>query len=217
MKGKDWLVTEDGKYQACESAREWDLLQDNYYLYRFLTELEDTVKQTEEEIACIAKIRMLVRRLITNSYWVRSKYPEPDFETGTSVELLYEELGFPFTVQTVTFTPGTTSNIHNHGTWGVVAILKGQEKNTFWERSACSSAETRQSRTLSPTSEFPDKIESTKELILSPGDIISFVPGAIHCVEAVADEPTVTFNLYGETKSKERFEFDTVSHTAKNF
>ena len=52
---------------------------------------------------------------------------------------------------------------------------------------------------------------------MSPGDIISFVPGAIHCVEAVADEPTVTFNLYGETKSKERFEFDIVNHTARNF
>ena len=203
MKGKDWLVTEDGKYQACKSVREWDLLQENYYLYRFLTELEDAVKQAEEEISCLAKIRMLVRRLITNSYWVRSKYPEPDFETGTSVELLYDELGFPFTVQTVTFTPGTISSIHNHGTWGVVGILKGKEKNIFWQRS--------------PTREFIDKIESTKELILSPGDIISFVPGAIHCVEAVADEPTVTFNLYGETKSKERFEFDIVNHTARNF
>ncbi len=203
MKGNDWLVTEDGKYQACKSVREWDLLQENYYLYRFLTELEDTVKQTKEEINCLAKIRMLVRRLITNSYWVRSKYPEPNFETGTSVKQLYDELGFPFTVQTVTFTPGTISNIHNHGTWGVVAILKGQEKNTLWQRK--------------PTPKFNDKIEFTKELILSPGDIISFVPGAIHCVEAVADEPTVTFNLYGETKSKERFEFDTVNHTAKNF
>lgn len=203
MKGNDWLVTENGKYQACESVREWDLLQENYYLYRFLTELEDTVKKTNEEIDCLTKIRILVRRLITNSYWIRSKYPEPDLKTGTSVELLYDELGFPFTVQTVTFTPGTISNIHNHGTWGVVAILKGKEKNTFWQPS--------------PTPEFTDKIESTKELVLSPGDIISFVPGAIHCVEAVADEPTVTFNLYGETKSKERFEFDTVSHTASNF
>lgn len=203
MKGNDWLVTEDGKYQACKSVREWDLLQENYYLYRFLTELEDTVKQNNEEIDCLAKIRILVRRLITNSYWVRSKYPEPDLETGTSVELLYDELGFPFTIQTVTFTPGTISNIHNHGTWGVVAILKGQEKNTFWQRK--------------PTSKFSDKIESTKESLLFPGDIISFVPGAIHCVEAVADEPTVTFNLYGETKSKQRFEFDVVSHTAKNF
>ncbi len=203
MRGNDWLVTEDGKYQAGKPVREWDLLQEDYYLYRFLTELEYTVKQTKSEFEFLTKVRILVRRLITNSYWVRSKYPEPNFTTGTSVELLYDELGFPFTVQMVTFTPGTISNIHNHGTWGVVAILKGQEKNTFWQRQ--------------PTLKFNDKIEFTKELILSPGDIISFVPGAIHCVEAIAEEPTVTFNLYGETKSKERFEFDTTNHTAKNF
>ncbi|MHC5833869.1 MAG: cysteine dioxygenase family protein, partial [Nostoc sp.] len=79
-------------------------------------------------------IRMLVRRLIVNSYWVGSQYLEPSPKTGTSVLLLYEELGFPLTVQTVTFAPGTRSTIHNHGTWGIVAVLKGQEKNTFWQR-----------------------------------------------------------------------------------
>ncbi|WP_367142217.1 hypothetical protein [Moorena sp. SIO1F2] len=26
------------------------------------------------------------------------------------------------------------SPIHNHGTWGVVAVISGQEKNTFWRR-----------------------------------------------------------------------------------
>ncbi|MEM7726362.1 MAG: cupin [Cyanobacteria bacterium P01_A01_bin.45] len=203
MRGQDWLVTEDGNYQSCKSVREWDLLRDNYYLYRFLTELEDTVNSVEEEVARLAKIRMLVRGLLTNSYWVRSKHPQPDMDTGTSVELLYEELGFPFTIQTVTFTPGTLSNIHNHGTWGVVAILKGREKNIIWRRN--------------PTTEFVDNIEKESELILEAGDIISFTGGAIHCVEAVSEEPTVTFNLYGETKSKERFEFDEVNHTAKNF
>ena len=112
-------------------------------------------------------------------------------------------MAFPFTDQTVTFNQGTQSNYLNHGTWGIVAILKGKEKNTIWKRN--------------PTAEYPDKIETAGELVLTPGDIISFAPGAIHSVEAVSDEPTVTFNLYGETTSKERFEFDTVHHTAKNF
>ena len=128
---------------------------------------------------------------------------EPSPQTGTSVLLLYDELGFPLTVQTVTFAPGTRSNIHNHGTWGIVAVLKGQEKNTFWQR------------THNP--EFQDKIEPTGELTLFPGDIISFTPDAIHCVEAVGDEPTVTFNVYGETDPNERFEFDSVTHQARNF
>ena len=202
MDGKDWLVTSDGKYQACKSARAWDLITENYRLYRFLTELEDILKKQLEETNYLAEIRQLVRRLLVNSYWIKTQHPESDNQTGTSVKLLYDELGFPFTVQTVTFTKGTQSNIHNHGTWGIVAVLKGKEKNTIWKRN--------------PTAEYQDKIATSEEIILNPGDIVSFAPGAIHSVEAI-EEATVTFNLYGETKSKERFEFDTVNHTAKNF
>lgn len=203
MQGQDWFISGDGKHQICKSAREWDLLRDNYRLYRFLTEVEDVLNQVEEESIFLPQLRMLVRRLIINSYWVQSQNLEPDSKTGTSVLLLYDELGFPLTVQTVTFAPGTTSNIHNHGTWGIVAILKGQEKNTFWRRN--------------PTAEFPDKIEKVGELDLYPGDLISFTPETIHQVQSVGNEPTVTFNIYGETDPKARFEFDVINHIAKKF
>lgn len=203
MKGKDWLVTGDGDYQVCKAVRDWDLLRENYRLYRFLTEMEDVLNDVEDESSRLPEIRMLVRRLIVNSYWVQSQYLQPSLETGTSVLLLYDELGFPLTVQTVTFAPGTISTIHNHGTWGVVAVLKGQEKNTIWRRSYSQESE--------------DKIENTGEITLFTGDIISFTPDAIHSVQAVGDEPTVTFNVYGETDPQQRFEFDSVSHIAKKF
>ncbi len=203
MQGRDWFVNDDGQYQVCKSTRIWDLLKEDYRLYRFLTEVEDVLNEAGEASICLPKIRMLVRKLIVNSYWVRSQYLEPCPKTGTSVLLLYDELGFPLTIQTVTFAPGTTSTIHNHGTWGIVAILKGQEKNTFWRRTH--------------SLESPHKIEPTGEIMLFPGDIVSFTPDAIHQVHAIGDEPTVTFNIYGETDPKERFEFDPVSHTAKKF
>ena len=203
MQGQDLFVAENGQYQVCKSARSWDLLRDNYRLYRFLTEVEDILKNVEDESTRLPEIRMLVRRLIINSYWVQSQSLQPDLKTGISVLLLYDELGFPLTVQTVTFAPGTTSNIHNHGTWGVVAILKGQEKNTFWRRSS--------------HPEFPDKIEKVGEINLSPGDIVSFTPQTIHQVQAIGEEPTVTFNIYGETNPKQRFEFDVTNHSAKKF
>lgn len=203
MKGRDWLVTGNGEYQACKTVRVWDLLRENYRLYRFLTEMEDVLINVEDESSRLAEIRKLVRRLILNSYWVQSQYSEPDPKTGTSVVLLYDELGFPFTVQTVTFAPGTQSSTHNHGTWGIVAVLKGQERNTFWRRT--------------PLPDCQDKIERSGELTLFPGDIISFTSDSIHSVEAVGDEPTVTFNIYGETSQKERYEFDPITHSAKNF
>ncbi|AFY30672.1 cupin [Calothrix sp. PCC 7507] len=203
MQGRDWFVNDDGQYQICKSARIWDLLKEDYRLYRFLTEVEDVLNEAGEASSCLPKIRMLVRKLIVNSYWVRSQYLKPCPKTGTSVLLLYDELGFPLTVQTVTFAPGTISTIHNHGTWGIVAVLKGQEKNTFWQRTH--------------SLESQNKIEPTGEITLSPGDIVSFTPDAIHRVHAVGDEPTVTFNIYGETNPEERFAFDPVSHTAKKF
>ncbi|MBD1219349.1 cupin [Aphanizomenon flos-aquae NRERC-008] len=203
MQGRDLFIAENGQYQICKSARTWDLLRDNYRLYRFLTELEDVLNNVEDQSTRLPEIRMLVRRLIINSYWVQSQFLQPDLKTGISVLLLYNELGFPLTVQTVTFAPGTNSNIHNHGTWGVVAILKGQEKNTFWRRSS--------------NSDFPNKIEKVGEINLSPGDIVSFTPQTIHQVQAIGEEPTVTFNIYGETNPKQRFEFDITNHSAKKF
>jgi predicted metal-dependent enzyme (double-stranded beta helix superfamily) len=203
MQGQDWFVAENGEYQICKSARSWDLLQDNYRLYRFLTEVEDVLNHVEEESIQLPAIRTLVRRLIVNSYWVQSQFLKPDAKTGISVLLLYDELGFPLTVQTVTFAPGTTSTIHNHGTWGVIAILKGQEKNTFWRRTG--------------NHDFPDKIEKTGEINLFPGDTISFTSETIHHVQAMGEEPTVTFNIYGETNPNQRFEFDVINHIAKKF
>ncbi|MEB3336045.1 MAG: cupin [Leptolyngbyaceae bacterium] len=203
MKHRDLLVTKTGQWQVCKPVREWDLLRTPYRFHRFLTEVEDTLEAAFDETDCLPQLLLLVRRLITNSYWIQTQYVEPNPDTGTGVIMLYDEIGYPLTVQIATYWPGTRSSIHNHGTWGIVTLLKGEEKNTFWKRI--------------PDPQFPDWVEATAEVTLLPGDIISFTPDAIHCVEAVGDEPTVTFSMYGETHHSKRFEFDPIAHTAKNF
>jgi len=120
-----------------------------------------------------------------SSSWLQSAVRKPDPNTGWSVFKLYDEPFFPWTVQTAAWLPGKTSEIHNHATWGVVAVIYGQEKNIFWKRSLNSDVE--------------NAVERVGDRILSPGDIITFVPNAIHCIETVGNEPTITFNLYGET------------------
>ncbi|MDX2098869.1 MAG: cupin [Leptolyngbyaceae cyanobacterium bins.59] len=203
MKYRDLLVTEDGHWQVGKPAREWDLLRTPYYLHRFLTEVEDALSRAIDEADALPVLRLLVRRLITNSYWIYTQNPDPDPKTGVGVRMLYDEVGFPITVQTANMAPGTKSTIHNHGNWGVVAILKGEERNLFWRR------------VQDP--EFKDRIDPVDELILLPGDIISFTSDAIHSIEALGDEPTLTFSIYGETHHSRRFEFNHATHTAKNF
>ncbi|MBD2137835.1 cupin [Anabaena sp. FACHB-1237] len=203
MDGKDYILHKDGNYQCCPSPRIWNLLHDNYRFYRFLTDVEDVLNAVDDELIFLPKIQNLVRKLILNCYWIQTQFVEHDITTENSVLLLYDELGFPLTVQTVIFAPGSKSNIHTHGTWGMVAVLKGEEKHTFWRKNS--------------TSEFADKIEYTDEVILQKGDIISLRSDSIHSVEVVGNTPTLTFNLYGETDPKKRWEFDIQNHTSRNF
>lgn len=202
MESSDWLVTDNGDCLGCK-VQESETSTGYYRLYRFLTDVEDILETIKDDRQRLEKIRPLVRRLLTSSDWLQGEYREPNPDTGWSVLMLYDEPKFPLTVQTVVWLPGRVSPIHNHAAWGVVALISGEEKNTFWRRTR--------------DSEGRDRIENRGEQVLVPGDIISFMPDAIHHVEAMGEEPTITFNLYGETDYQQRFEFDPITHTAKNF
>ncbi|MBE9140575.1 cupin [Nodosilinea sp. LEGE 07088] len=202
---KDWIVLADGQCQVCPTPRDWDLLETPYRFHRFLTAVEDVLKlaAAEDQTDCLPDLRRLVRKLVLNSYWLRTQRPEPSPLVETAILNLYDEIGYPLTVQIETLLPGAKSSVHNHGTWGVVAVLQGQESNQFWRRE--------------PHSDYPDAIALVEQKILTFGDVIGFTPEAIHSIEAVGDEPLVTFNLYGETHSKHRFEFDPVARRARNY
>ncbi|NJM86189.1 MAG: cupin [Hydrococcus sp. RU_2_2] len=201
-KSQGWLVNGDGDCVALPPD-ELELPQKPYRLYRFLTELEDILDTVADDRDRIHTISPRVRKLLTSSYWLQMEFVDPPIAPGWSVRFLYEECNFPLTVQMVAWLPGNTSPIHNHATWGVVAIVNGEEKHRFWRRS--------------PTPEYPNRIELVGERIFVPGDIIGFLPDAIHSVEPLGCEPTISFNLYGVTDYSQRFEFDSMTHTAKNF
>lgn len=201
MTNFDWLITAEGQCETCGAHDDFELPQSPYRLYRFLTDLEDIVAKYPDDHSRLQAIFPLVRRLLISSDWLQGEYLEPDPKTGWSVLMLYDEPDFPLTVQTVVWAPGQSSPIHNHAAWGIVALISGQEKNTLWRR-------------VEPSTE---RIEQTGDRILNPGDIIGFVSDAIHQVEALGDEPTVSFNVYGATNYSQRFEYDAIAQTAKLF
>jgi predicted metal-dependent enzyme (double-stranded beta helix superfamily) len=145
----------------------------------------------------------LAQQLLISSAWLQVMPIVPNPDTGWEVVTLYDEPMFPLTVQMVAWAPGTRSPIHNHGCVGLVALLQGQEENQIWRRAA--------------TPEWPDRIEQTEQHVLHPGEIMTFLPEAIHQIQALGDTPTISFNLYGETDYAQRFEFDSISHQAIQF
>ncbi|MEA5417932.1 cupin [Spirulina sp. CCNP1310] len=200
MAGQDWLIDERGTCTA-QTHLHPEPPPQPYRLYRFLTDVEDILVRVESDRQRLKLICPLVRTLIENSPWLAWSVSLPDPETGWSVSMLYDEPDFPLTVQMVAWAGGTVSPIHNHGTWGIVALLAGQEKNRFWRRSLTN----------------PNHIEAAGDLTFFPGDLITFLPDAIHQVEALGDEPTISFNLYGETNYQQRFRFDPQQGTANLF
>ena len=199
---ENWIIHSDSTKEAYY-PQETELPVDPYRLFRFLTDLEDILLNISDDGDRLKAIMPLVRHLLTSSYWLQMEYHQPSPKTGWSVKMLYREPEYPLTVQMVAGQPGGMSPIHNHGAWGIVAIVSGTEKNRFWKRS--------------PTAEYPDRLELVGEQILEPGEIISFLPDAIHSVESIGDEPTISFNIYGQTNYKQRYRFDVQNHTAKNF
>ena len=206
MNIRDWLVDDEGRCEPRPAMRDWDLIRDRYYLHQFLTEIIELIGEAKTELDewdFLPQIRMRVRQLVTNSYFVQTQHLPPDPQTGFAILNLYDEIGYPLTIQNVTFAPGLVSPIHNHGSWGVVAVLKGQEKHTLWRR------------VNDP--DQPYRIEPVAERTFQSGEIVSFTPGAIHQVTAVGDEPAVTFHLYGDLQPRSRFEFEPATSTAKHF
>ncbi|NMF84503.1 cupin [Nodosilinea sp. P-1105] len=200
---QDWLVDGAGQCQSRPTRRPWDLLQDHYYLHQFLSDILQILAHAPHELDqwdYLPPIRCQVRQLILNSYWLRTQRADPDPKTGTTVITLYDEIGYPLTVQNVITAPRVTTPIHNHGTWGVVALLEGQERHSFWSYPAKG-----------------DRITLASQQVFSAGEIISFSPKAIHQVETLGPGPALTFQLYGDTQPNARFQFDPETLTAKPF
>jgi len=202
MENYNWLVTDDGAFQTfgCADMPEPEKI---YRLYHFLSDLDEVLDAFKDDISRLEAIVPLVRKLLISSYWLQMEFDPPSPKTGWAVKFLYREYQYPLTVQMVSWQPGSRSTIHNHATWGLVALISGQEKNQLWQRA--------------PKPEAPDRIEPISELLLNPGDVITFTGEAIHHVEPIGDEPTVSFNLYGVTDLSRRYQFDVKRQTAEKF
>ena len=188
MAGHDWLVTENGNCEIHPAINRYSISAKYYRLYHFLNDLEDILAMEKDDRRRLQLIVPLVRHLLMSSYWLQTSARKPDPKTGWSVVKLYDEPYFPWTVQTTAWLPGKVSEIHNHATWGVVALIYGQERNIFWQRQTDSQVE--------------NAVERVSDRIFVPGDVIAFLPEAIHSIETLGDQPTITFTLYGETNGK---------------
>ncbi|MDX1976552.1 MAG: cupin [Pseudanabaenaceae cyanobacterium bins.68] len=193
----DWLVTNAGECKPLFQASRPSQPTECYRLYRLLTDLEDILSQDLELTQQLAEIVPLVRRLLTESYWWQVPDQAPDPELGWAVQSLYDEPFFDLTVQLVTWLPGASSPIHNHGTWAVIAMISGAELNQFWQNS--------------------QQIQLVGEQTFTAGEILALMPQVIHQVSVCGEEPTISLNIYGKADYDARLEFDPLDYRANPY
>ena len=143
---------------------------------------------TREGLAAVtARLEQLAQR---QELFPVSDFPPPAPEQGVGASTRYrlnpdDAPGVP-ALYLNSINPGKTTLPHNHTTWAAIVALSGQELNRVYRRSDDGSQEGRAT------------LEQVREVVVQPGQSVSFLADDIHSIHVTGDTPTLHFHLYGQ-------------------
>ena len=82
------------------------------------------------------------------------------------------------TLLKVRFPNGRRTPPHDHGTWAMIMLLSGEEKNTLYRR-------------------VDGELRKAGEITLKRGAILPMLPDSVHVAECMGDVPAVGLHVYG--------------------
>jgi 3-mercaptopropionate dioxygenase len=148
-------------------------------LARFVAEFERIVDGPEERI--VAAGSALLRQLVATDDWLADEYAAPD-PSHYRQYLLHRDADVRFCVVSFVWGPGQSTPIHDHGTWGLIGVLRGAERSTRFVRR-------------------PGGLDASgPDTRLERGDVDAVSPtlGDIHQVtNAMAHTPSISIHVYG--------------------
>lgn len=143
---------------------------------------------TRERLAAVtARLEQLAQR---QELFPVSDFPPPAPGQGVGASTRYrlnpdDAPGVP-ALYLNSINPGKTTLPHNHTTWAAIVALSGQELNRVYRRSDDGSQEGRAT------------LEQVREVVVQPGQSVSFLADDIHSIHVTGDTPTLHFHLYGQ-------------------
>lgn len=181
----------------------------SYTVSEFVSDLQHLHGQALEETAMMEAVKPQALKLAGDGAWFHEKMLTIDDTLGVGITTLHEEDDHSLTVIAVAWSDKDLKvPPHDHGTWAVVAGVRGIERNTLWERQDNGSHED------------PDYVEvaPVSELDISLGDVICMGSGAIHTVDNVGEGISLSLHTYGRNpNTTERHQYDTENNCAKAF
>lgn len=171
-------------------------------LQDFIRDMDVLLDRSPEESRAVEGCRALVARLVAQDDWLPASHSQPHPEFYQQY-LLYRDPCDRYSVVSFVWGPGQQTPVHDHGTWGVIGMLRGAEFSRAY------------------TSATAGLHAHEQEERLEPGDVAVVSPtlGDIHQVRnAFADRVSISIHVYGTDIGKQsRHVFDPQTGAAKTF
>lgn len=156
-----------------------------YTLQQFVGDLRQITAGDPPVKEILSRLRPLAQRLAASPDLRARCNRQCDEQQGFGFQILHEEPDHRLAVAALAWLPGRGTPPHDHGTWGVVVGVEGDELNTFWQRVDDGSR--------------PGHAELRKlsEKTFSPGEAVVITPEIIHSVHNPGDAVSVSLHVYG--------------------
>ncbi len=141
------------------------------------------VSQSEQDSAHVgAAVANLLRPCLHLKNFLRPEHCAP-CDKSYRQHILHVEPDASFSVVALVWLPGQTTPVHDHVSWCVVGVYRGQEHETVYELSG---------------EEGDQHLVVTGHAINPVGSVASLIPpGDIHHVENGGDQLAVSLHIYG--------------------
>ena len=153
----------------------------NQKLLAFVQGLSRLLETNPSEPDILSQGRSLLATLVAQDDWLPEQFAQPHPQYYQQY-LLYADPLERFSIVSFVWGPGQKTPVHDHMTWGLIGMLRGQEVDTHYFRQ--------------PDNRFKRGDSHT----LKPGDVGSVSP-ATHDVHEVAnyfqDQVSISIHVYG--------------------
>jgi len=183
-------------------------MAETYDLSAFMRELDVIVDEEKQDFrAIVNRGKPHLGRLLADMKWLDPRYYEPRPEGSVQYLLNNSSVG-KYTITSVVFWRGYCTAVHNHGTWGIIGIWRGEEQEERFkrvdDRTRADHVQLRPAGTLTNT----------------PGSICHLIPPdeEIHRICTVSPEPSYSIHVYGgDIFAKARQQYDLATGAVKEF
>lgn len=157
-----------------------------YSLVRFVDDFRAIATNNSDTHDIFKRLAPLAESLAASVDLKTRIRKECDPVQGFGFQVLHEEPDHTLAVAVLSWLPGRGTPPHDHGTWGLVVGVEGDEVNEFWKR------------TDDGSQSGHAELQKLGEKVFAPGQTLLLTPSIIHSVRNDSDQISVSLHIYGK-------------------